>query len=335
VRGATLSKGDALRAGSASPSGPGGPRYANPLARRGRRGHTPAVSPPTDRVRTALTWIAAAALLAGFARLAADTPWPLFATALLPAAFAAAAVVRLDHHAHAPRRLLFGAFLWGAVVAPAAALALNEALRGWIGEVAGPSEAARLTGGFAAPAVEEIAKATALAILAVVWRRDLRGVVDGIVFGALIGIGFTMAENLYYFALAAVAGGTAGLAESVYLRAALGGLLHPTFTATTGAGLGWARGAPRGVGRLAGPVVGLGLAILQHVAWNTTGAPWLDAATCGPAAAACALDGRLHYWLLSAPAIVLLFIGPGLTGLALLTRRARRSARESIAGFVP
>jgi RsiW-degrading membrane proteinase PrsW (M82 family) len=230
-------------------------------------------------MRTALTWIAAAALLAGFARLAADTPWPLFATALLPAALAAAAVVRLDRHAHAPRRLLFGAFLWGAVVAPAAALALNEVLRGWIGEVAGPTEAVHLTGAFAAPAVEEIAKAAALAILAVVWRRDLRGVVDGIVFGALIGIGFTMAENLYYFALAAVGGGSAGLAESVYLRAALGGLLHPTFTATTGAGLGWARGARRGIARLAGPLVGLGLAILQHVAWNT--APWLDAATCG------------------------------------------------------
>ncbi len=285
-----------------------------------------------NRLRTAFTWIAAALLLAGFARLAADTPWMLFATALVPAALAALAVVRIDRHAHTPRRLLLGAFLWGAVVAPAAALALNQAARAWIGDLAGAAEAARLTGRFAAPALEEIAKATALAIVAVVWRRDLRGVVDGIVFGALIGIGFTMAENLYYFALAAVAGGRAGLAESVYLRAALGGLLHPTFTATTGAGLGWARAAPRGVGRAAAPWLGLGLAILQHVAWNNAGAPWLDAATCGPSAAACAMDGQLRYWLLTAPAIVLLFLGPGLTGLGMLAGRARAQPRTPVTG---
>jgi protease PrsW len=290
------------------------------------------VSLSANRLRTAFAWIAAALLLAGFARLAADTPWMLFATALVPAALAALAVVRIDRHAHTPRRLLFGAFLWGAVVAPAAALALNEAARAWIGDLAGAAEAARLTGRFAAPALEEIAKATALAIVALVWRRDLRGVVDGIVFGALIGIGFTMAENLYYFSLAAVAGGRAGLAESVYLRAALGGLLHPTFTATTGAGLGWALAAPRGVGRAAAPWLGLGLAILQHVAWNNAGAPWLDAATCGPSAAACTLDGHLRYWLLTAPAIVLLFLGPGLMVLGMLAGRARAQPRPPVAG---
>lgn len=277
-----------------------------------------------DRLRTALTWIAAGLLLAGFARLAFDAPGPLFAIALGPAAVAAAAVLRLDRDAHPPRRMLLGAFLWGAVVAPAVALMLNQVLRGWIGEVAGPMEATRLIGGFAAPAVEEIAKGAALAILALVWRRDLRGVVDGIVFGALIGIGFTMAENLYYFALAALAGGTAGLAESVYLRAALGGLLHPTFTATTGAGFGWARQAQRGAARMLAPWLGLALAIAQHVAWNAAGAGWLDAATCGPSAPACGLDGRLRYWLLTAPLTIFAFVGPGLVGLMALIRRQRQ-----------
>ncbi|HSP98556.1 MAG TPA: PrsW family glutamic-type intramembrane protease [Candidatus Dormibacteraeota bacterium] len=277
-------------------------------------------------LRTALTWILGALLLAGVARLAADTSWQLFLVALLPAAAAAWAAVRIDRHAHSSRQLLLGAFLWGLVVAPAAALALNELVRAWLGDLTSAAEATHLTGAFAAPALEEIAKATALALLAVVWRRELRGAVDGIVFGALIGIGFTMAENLYYFALAALAGGSAGLAESIYLRAALGGLLHPTFTATTGAGLGWARASARGAGRAVAPWLGLLMAIVQHVAWNAAGAPWLDAATCGPAAAACGLDGRLRYWLLTAPAIVLLFIGPGLVALRLVARRERMRA---------
>lgn len=274
-----------------------------------------------DRLRAPLTWIAGGLLLAAGARLAVDTPWPLFAIALGAAAVAAALVIRLD--AAAPRRLLLGAFLWGVVVAPAAALLLNEALRRWIGVAAGPAAATRLVGGVAAPAVEEIAKGAGLVILGWGWRRDLRDVVDGIVFGALIGIGFAMAENLYYFGLAALAGGTAGLAESIYLRAGLGGVLHPTFTAATGAGLGWARRAEHGPARALAPWIGLASAIVQHVAWNAGGAGWLDTAACGPAAAACGLGGQLRYWLLLAPATVLAFVGPGLAALALLVRRTR------------
>ena len=78
--------------------------------------------------------------------------------------------------------------------------------------------------------------------------------------------------------------------------------------------------------RAAAPWLGLGLAILQHVAWNDAGARWLDAATCGPSAAACALDGQLRYWLLTAPAIVLLFLGPGLAALWVVIRRERTRA---------
>ncbi|MBX3027322.1 PrsW family intramembrane metalloprotease [bacterium] len=272
------------------------------------------------RLRSIASALIAALLLLGFARLMRDVPWPLLALSLAPAAIAAAVVLRLDRRWQRRRRLLLGAFLWGAVAAPAVALLLNRAARAGLGELAGAATATWLAGALAAPAIEEIAKAAALAALALGWRGALRDVRDGIVVGALIGIGFTMAENLYYFALAALAGGAGGLAESVYLRAALGGLLHPTFTATAGAGFGW---APRGpdAPAIVAPLLGLLLAIGQHLLWNAVGAPWLNAAPCGPAAAACGLDGRLWYWLVAAPAIVALFLAPGLIGLALAARR--------------
>ncbi|MFN8643840.1 MAG: PrsW family glutamic-type intramembrane protease [Candidatus Binatia bacterium] len=144
-------------------------------------------------------------LLAGLARLALDTPALVFAAALLPAVAAAALVVRLDRRAHARRLLWLAAFLWGAVVAPALAVAGNEAILAWLGDATDAARATRLTGALAAPAVEELAKGAALVLLVACWRREVRGVRDGIVFGALVGVGFTMAENLYYFALAAVA----------------------------------------------------------------------------------------------------------------------------------
>jgi hypothetical protein len=75
----------------------------------------------SDRVRInrAETWIAAAALLAGFARLAADTPWPaLRGRPLLSGRVrGGGGLVRLDHpRACARAASCFGAFLWGAVV---------------------------------------------------------------------------------------------------------------------------------------------------------------------------------------------------------------------------
>ena len=271
-------------------------------------------------------------LLVGFARLALDTPWQLFLLALLPAALVAFAIAAFDRGAHRPRLLLIGTFLWGAVAAPAVALVLNQAARAGLGEVAGATDATRFTGALAAPAIEELAKAAALLLLALIWRGALRGPRDGVVFGALIGVGFTMAENLYYFALAALGGGAGALAESAYLRAALGALLHPTFTATAGAGFGWASARGGGAGVLVA-LAGLALAILQHVAWNAAGAPWLYGAACGPAAPPCGVAGQMQFWFLTAPAIVLLFIIPGVLVLAAARRlEARASARPHDAG---
>ena len=282
-------------------------------------------------------WLGCAAgalLLAGFVRLAAETPPLLFCAALLPAGACAAAVVALDGGVHASRRLLAGAFLWGAVVAPVVAVALNVALRGWLGDT-GSAWAAVL----GAPLIEEAAKGAALIALVLVWPDEVDGVADGIVYGLLIGLGFTMAENLFYFAAAALVGGGAGLVESVYLRGALGGLTHAIFTAATGAGFGWAR-RRTGPLALAGALLGFAVAVAQHSAWNAVGAEWLDAAPCAPRAAmACPLSGRLWYWLLTAPAIVLSFLLPGMVAVVWLYRRRRSpglspvAARQSRSGW--
>jgi RsiW-degrading membrane proteinase PrsW (M82 family) len=275
--------------------------------------------------RSALGWCAGLLLLLGFVDLALDTPPLLFAAAVVPAAACAAAVAGLDRGAHTPRSLLAGMFLWGAVVAPAAAAALNGAVRIWLGALAG-DESAQWTAIVGAPFIEETAKAAALLGVALTRRDQVTSVQSGIVYGALIGIGFTMTENLFYFAAAALVGGPSGLAESVYLRAALGGLIHATFTATVGAGVGWGvhRGGPA---RLVGPLLGLLLAVAQHALWNAFGATWLSRAPCGPGAAGvCELSGRMWYWLVTAPAILLVFVGPGVVTLSRLARSARKTS---------
>lgn len=268
-------------------------------------------------LRTVCGATAGTLLLAALVWRALETPVLLLGAAVLPAAVVAVLVLLLARRALPPPAALVIAFLWGAAGAPALAEVLNPALRDALrAHLADP---ATLTTALGGPLIEEGTKALALVVLARAWRHGLRDVRAGIVLGALIGIGFAMAENLTYFAAAALQRGAAGLLESVYLRAALGACLHPTFTACCGAGLGWAAHRRGGIA-VAAAAFGFGIAVLLHALWNGIGAPWLHTAPCAPGAAACALDGRVQYWLLTAPAITALFIAPGLLALHLAVR---------------
>ena len=48
-----------------------------------------------------------------------------------------------------------------------------------------------------APIVEEIAKA--LFLLYIISKKDFDNITDGLVYGAAIGLGFGMSENIFYF----------------------------------------------------------------------------------------------------------------------------------------
>ena len=52
-----------------------------------------------------------------------------------------------------------------------------------------------------APIVEEVGKGLGLLLLFVTARRAFDGPVDGVVYGALIGAGFALTENIQYFAI--------------------------------------------------------------------------------------------------------------------------------------
>ncbi len=87
-------------------------------------------------------------------------------------------------------------------------------------------------------------------------------------YGALIGFGFAMTENLLYFMGALFDGGWAGWGATVFLRSVVFGFNHAFFTAFTGAGLGYARAAASRFGRYGVPVVGLAVAIFVHALHN-------------------------------------------------------------------
>jgi RsiW-degrading membrane proteinase PrsW (M82 family) len=260
----------------------------------------------------------------GLGQHVAGTPAVVVAAALVPALGFAGLVLLVDRGAPEPWPALATGFLWGATVGALAALAVNETALGMAGDAAG----GRLVPTVVAPAVEEVSKASALAVVALVWRRAFAGVRDGVVYGALAGLGFAATENVGYHLLAAVEGGMPGLGRALYVRGLLQGLNHAAFTATVGAAVGHAlvhRGS--GTGRVGVVLGGLGVATVLHALWNAVAAEAITHILCNAPAGggACAPAPDPLDLVMTVPMMVAVFVGPLVAVLASLALRAREA----------
>ncbi len=177
------------------------------------------------------------------------------------------AILWLDRHEAEPPRLLLASFAWGAVAATGLAGSANRTLHDVLLYFTSDAALAqRATHELVAPLTEEPAKAIALAALLIFRRRHVDGVLDGIVYGALIGLGFAWFENIGYY-LDASHQGTATLLGTAWARGAVSGIgTHATFTGLVGMGMGLYRLAPQRAWWA--PSAGLLTAIGAHTAWN-------------------------------------------------------------------
>lgn len=194
----------------------------------------------------------------------------LLATALaaLPVGPVVAVYVWLDRYEPEPKLLLGYALLWGAFVATIAALVVQ----GVGGFVVGFTDTFSLA--VVAPLSEEASKGLFL-LLVLWWRRaELDGILDGIVYAGLVGVGFAFTENILYLAAAydgtdgSGPGGVAGVTTLFVLRCVFSPFAHPLFTAFIGVGIGLAVMSRSPVVRLLAPVGGYCCAVAAHALWN-------------------------------------------------------------------
>src|SRR5256885_4512766 len=113
----------------------------------------------------------------------------------------------IDRYESEPLWMLTATFLWGALVAVFIAIILNT-INGAIMTAA--TNNARIGENFgaviSAPIVEESAKAFILLVL-FLWKKDeFDGIIDGIVYVGMVGLGFSMTENILYFGRAVYVG---------------------------------------------------------------------------------------------------------------------------------
>lgn len=190
------------------------------------------------------------------------------AAAVLPVPTYTFLVLQLDRYEHEPWPALLAAFLWGALVATFIAAIFNDLIGAIVTSLVGEQLGDVLTSSAVAPIVEESAKGFALLLLYWILRHEFDNVLDGIVYGSLVGIGFAMTENILYFGRTLQEDGLIGLGVLFYLRVILGGFGHALYTGTIGAGLGFARETHR---KWLIPIVipvAYVLGVLQHAAWN-------------------------------------------------------------------
>src|SRR3954453_12507556 len=174
----------------------------------------------------------------------------------------------LDRYEPEPVPLLVTAFGWGALVATAAALVLQ------LLDSAVLSTPHSLTGTVVAPVTEEAAKG--LFIFLLVWfrRRVIDGVLDGIVYAGMVGVGFAFTENILYLGRAYMGGGSAGAgglesATALFvIRGIFSPFAHPLFTSFIGIGVGVAVIARRRSWRFLAPLLGYVVAVVAHGSWN-------------------------------------------------------------------
>lgn len=237
-----------------------------------------AIPPPKPKRRRALkillgcvSWAAVVCVVILVAASVWDPvalPLSVFA-AVVPAIFYSWIILSLDKYEKEPRRAVIYSFAWGAVGAVLFSVIAELIFGSIVIATIGEEDVDFWTIAIGAPVIEEFFKGIALLVLLWFFRHEFDNVLDGLVYGALIGLGFAMTENILYFGQAYFEDGARGLGELFIVRSVLDGLGHALYTGTTGAAIGWSRSRyHRGMARIIVPIVGFGLAILQHALWN-------------------------------------------------------------------
>jgi hypothetical protein len=99
-------------------------------------------------------------------------------------------------------------------------------------------------------------------------RHEIDSILDGIIYGAMVGMGFAMVENIVYFTAVYADSGFEAWRTNVFFRAVVFGLNHALFTSMTGLGFAIARFSTRRAMRWVAPIVGFSCAVLFHALHN-------------------------------------------------------------------
>ena len=205
--------------------------------------------------------------------------WALVLVYAVPVAMA---IYWLDLFEREPKLMLGAAVVWGGVIATSLAAYANEAWLSVLGKLGSPDFVAAWGTAVVGPGVEETLKLMGVVVLFLIASAEFDGVLDGFVYGAMVGLGFTVVEDVSYFIrhvvdTASTTVDQAGPVIDTFLIRVVGGGLygHVLFTGLTGTGFAYlvtrrSVSLPR---RIAGAALCMVAGVTAHVVWNS---PWME-----------------------------------------------------------
>ncbi|GGB16437.1 protease PrsW [Flexivirga endophytica] len=234
--------------------------------------------PPRPDRRPALRrWLLVALVTIGFASgglsmlLLIDDQSGLVATAfgivlsLVVVGIVVPVFLWLDRFEREPTGMLVFALLWGACIATFSASVLNNLGSILLDPMQSHHSSAAV---WLAPVIEESMKGLGPLLLLFFKRREIDGVLDGMVYAGLAAAGFAAVEDVVYLAAGYANAGDQGLFSTFLVRVVMSPFAHPMFTVCTGIGIGIAATSPHWWQRLTAPLTGWCCAVALHCLWN-------------------------------------------------------------------
>jgi protease PrsW len=220
-------------------------------------------------------------------RISAAPTSSLFALALLifwaiPLIYV---IYALDLFEREPFGMLAAAFAWGSLAATALASSANTAFLDLIAKLGSQSLASRWGPAIAGPIDEETLKGIGLLLLVLIAAAEIDTPIDGLVYGAFVGLGFQIVEDFEYLTNPAFAGSGLSQTQVVWdlfvVRGLVGGIWsHAAYTGLFGLGVGYLVSRPDVARplRVVLAVLAFAGACSMHFLWNS---PLLDNAFAG------------------------------------------------------
>jgi RsiW-degrading membrane proteinase PrsW (M82 family) len=177
---------------------------------------------------------------------------------------------RIDRWETEPFPLVVGGFLWGALPSIFFAIISQTILEIPVylfGDGATESFVGNLYMlSIVAPITEEISKGVGLILVFIVFKKQIHSVLDGIIYGSVVGFGFSAVEDtIYYLSV----NSWQELFELFLFRSVITGLCHSIFTGAIGAGFALGLFSKNRYLNILWPVIGFGIGLFMHIAYNT------------------------------------------------------------------
>ncbi|HZE37273.1 MAG TPA: PrsW family intramembrane metalloprotease [Stackebrandtia sp.] len=238
------------------------------------------------RVRKPAYWLYVA--LVGFGLISMGTTMSsavsvlstaLWISALLNGAMAAVFIwvlARMDLFEREPAAARAAAFVWGALVATSLAIIANNNLLSLLTKLFGAGFAAKWGAALAGPTDEEWLKLMGVIILVLICGEHFNRSIDGLIYGAMCGLGFQVMENMVYAINNAFSNPNSDFTGAVSITVmrilVAGPWSHPIYSGVAGLGVAYAvttKGKRPVIQRYAVAAGLFVLAWLMHALWNS------------------------------------------------------------------